>query len=208
MELVPIRAAARERDVSPITLRRWEKVGQIAAAERTHGSQRRYQPAKLRALASRQGPPSWRGTLTDARVSRYGQQEHLGRPVAWLEFWGAANGWTDETIPDLGSGRNDRTKGLRRLITRSGAGDVGRLVITHQDRLLRFGSDLVFSVGEPFGTAGVIVHASAAASVDDERAQDGREIIPGISARRYGSRPENTSRVEALPAAAEAVAGS
>jgi putative resolvase len=38
------------------------------------------------------------------------------------------------------------------LIKRICSGEVGRLVVTHKDRLLRFGSELVFAVCEQFGT--------------------------------------------------------
>ncbi len=45
-------------------------------------------------------------------------------------------------IRDLGSGMNYRKKGLTKLITTLLDGEVARLVITHKDRLLRFGSEL------------------------------------------------------------------
>ena len=49
-------------------------------------------------------------------------------------------------ITDLGSGMNYRKKGLKRLLDAILAGDIGRLVLTHKDRLLRFGGGLVFAI--------------------------------------------------------------
>ena len=57
-------------------------------------------------------------------------------------------GWTYELVSDLGSGMNYHKKGLVRLLNELVAGDVERLVITHKDRLLRFGAELVFSIWE------------------------------------------------------------
>jgi putative resolvase len=54
----------------------------------------------------------------------------------------ASRGWSYEVIRDLGSGMNYRKKGLTKLITTLLDGEVARLVITHKDRLLRFGSEL------------------------------------------------------------------
>ena len=63
-------------------------------------------------------------------------------------------------ISDVGSGLNYNKRGLRRLISKICSGEVGRLVLTHKDRLLRFGSELVLSLCEHFGTEVVIVNAS------------------------------------------------
>ena len=206
MELVPIRVAAKELGVRKETLRAWERAGKIDPPERTPSGQRRYDLAKLRHLAPRT-TSSGRTTVAYARASSHDQREDLVRPIALLESFCAANGWTYETIQDLGSGLNDRKKGLRTLIRRICSGEVGRLVITHKDRLLRFGSELVFSLCEHFGTEVVIVNASEEASFEDELVQDVLEIITVFSARLYGSRShKNKTMVEAIKAAAEEVA--
>lgn len=108
--------------------------------------------------------------------------------MALLESFCAANGWTFETLQDLGSGPNYHKKGLRTLIQRICSGEIGRLVITHKDRLLRFGSELVFSLCEHFGTEVVIISASEEATFEEELVQDVLEIITVFSVRLYGSR--------------------
>ncbi|MBA4457744.1 recombinase family protein, partial [Cylindrospermopsis raciborskii CS-506_B] len=65
-----------------------------------------------------------------------------------------------ETIYDLGSGLNYNKKGLQKLLKRILQGDVGRLVLTHKDRLLRFGSELVFAMCEEYETEVVIINKS------------------------------------------------
>ena len=41
---------------------------------------------------------------------------------------------------------NYRKRGLKRLLDGIVEGEVGRLVLTHKDRLLRFGAELVFAL--------------------------------------------------------------
>lgn len=53
---------------------------------------------------------------------------------------------------------NYRKKGLKQLLNRILTGDIGRLVLTHKDRLLRFGSELVFAMCEEFNTEVVIIN--------------------------------------------------
>ena len=51
-----------------------------------------------------------------------------------------------ELVADLGSGMNYRKRGLQKLLNQIIAGDVGRIVLNHKDRLLRFGAELVFAI--------------------------------------------------------------
>ena len=111
-------------------------------------------------------------------------------------------------LQDLGSRRNDPKKGLRQLIRRICSAEVGRLVLTHKDRLPRFGSALVFSLREHFGTEVIIVHASEDASFEEELVQV-LEIVTVFSARLYGSRShKNKDVLDALKKAASEVGGS
>jgi len=74
-----------------------------------------------------------------------------------LELFCAQNGWQFQLIEDLGSGLNYNKRGLKRLIKLITDNSVERLVLTHKDRLLRFGSELVFSLCEHFGCEVVIM---------------------------------------------------
>lgn len=80
------------------------------------------------------------------------------------------------------------------------------MVITHKDRLLRFGSELVFSLCEHFGTEVVIINSSEEASFEEELVQDVLEIITVFSARLYGSRSrKNREVMRRLKEAADAI---
>lgn len=200
---VSIGQAAKELGVSQVTLRRWEAAGKIEV-DRTPNGHRRYDLSKLYGLVPRP-PTTGRPTLAYARVSSHDQKEDLVRQVALLESFCAANGWTYEVIQDLGSGLNYQKKGLQQLIKRICSGQVGRLVLTHKDRLLRFGSELVFTLCEAYSTEVVIINqGEQPLSFDEELAQDVLEIITVFSARLYGSRShKNRKLVETLRDAAE-----
>ena len=110
-----------------------------------------------------------------------------------------ARGWSYEVIQDLGSGLNYSKRGLRQVIKRICQGDIQRLVLTHKDRLLRFGAELVFAICESFGVEVLIINSSEDATFEDDLVQDVLEIITVFSARLYGSRSrKNKKLIETL----------
>ena len=128
-------------------------------------------------------------------MSTNGQKDDLVRQVALLESYCAANGWTYEVISDLGSGLNYHKRGLKALVSRICSGEVGRLVLSHKDRLLRFGSELVFSLCEHFGVEVIIINASEDSTFEEDLANDVIEIVTVFSARLYGSRSDKNKQV-------------
>ncbi len=80
-------------------------------------------------------------------------------------------------------------------------------MLTHQDRLLRFGSELVFALCAEFGVEVVIINQSEPpVSFEAELTKDVLEIITVFSARLYGSRShKNKQLVEKLRQAAESL---
>ena len=78
-----------------------------------------------------------------ARVSSHDQKNDLVRQQELLEAF-----CQHEIIADLGSGLNYKKKGLQRLLELILFKRIHRLVLTHKDRLLRFGSELIFALCE------------------------------------------------------------
>ncbi len=128
-------------------------------------------------------------------MSTSGQKDDLVRQVALLESYCAANGWTYEVISDIGSGLNYHKRGLKALVSRICSGEVGRLVLSHKDRLLRFGSELVLSLCEHFGVEVIIINASEDSTFEEDLANDVIEIVTVFSARLYGSRSDKNRQV-------------
>ncbi len=192
--LVSITEAAKALGVSATTLRRWEASGRITAA-RSAGGHRRYDLALLRPdLAPRQREDE-RRTIAYARVSSHDQKDDLERQKQVLALYCVRQGWTFEVLADLGSGMNYRKKGLRRLLDAIIAGRIERLVITHKDRLLRFGAELVFAICEAKNVEVVILNQGEDASFEEDLAKDVLEIITIFSARLYGSRSRKNQKL-------------
>ena len=165
------------------TLRKWESTGELLPARRTRGGTRYYDPSALLGLESSDAP-----TIGYARVSSRDQKAELDRQHAMLEAYCAAKGWRSDIIRDLGSGMNYRKPGLQRLLDLLIHKQMKRLVLTHKDRLLRFGAELVFALCEIQGIEIVIIHKGDPPTFEEELAQDVLEIITVFSARLYGSR--------------------
>lgn len=172
--------------VSTQTLRRWEAEGRGVPSQRTIGGQRRYDVSQLTPPAPTKSSNTL-PTIAYARVSSHDQKEDLQRQVQMLECFCAAHGWSFEVISDLGSGLNYSKRGLRALINKIMEGKIGRLVLTHKDRLLRFGSELIFAICETRGIEVVLVNQGDQPSFEEELASDVLEIITVFSARLYGS---------------------
>jgi putative resolvase len=201
---VSIGKAAQELGVHKETLRRWEAAGKIVV-ERTARGHRRYDLTKLRGIVP-QMPVVEGMTVCYARVSSHDQKEDLVRQIAVLESFCAAYGWTHEVVQDLGSGLNYQKKGLKKIIKSICSGAVKRLVVTHKDRLMRFGAELIFSLCESFGTEVVIINAKEETTFEDDLVQDVLEIITVFSARLYGARSrKNKKLLDALSEAANAL---
>ena len=63
------------------------------------------------------------------------------------------------------------------------------MVLTHKDRLLRFGAELVFSICEAKGVEVIIINKGEEnVRFEEELARDVLEIVTVFSARLYGSR--------------------
>lgn len=183
--LVAIGEAAEALGVSVTTLRRWEASGKLVA-DHTAGGHRRYDLARLKPELFR-AEADTRRTIAYARVSSHDQKDDLERQKQVLELYCARQGWPFEVIADLGSGMNYHKKGLKRLLSGILTGEVGRLVIAHKDRLLRFGAELVFGICEAKEVEVVILNQGEDTTCEEDLAQDVLEIITVFSARLYGS---------------------
>lgn len=191
--MLTIEEAAERLGVSTITLRRWEKAGKITA-QRTQGGHRRYALADIEPHAVHLAGQS-RSTIAYARVSSHDQKDDLERQKHVLEMYCAAQGWQFDLVADLGSGMNYHKKGLRKLLNAILEGECGRLVITHKDRLLRFGAELVFAVCEAKNVEVVIINKGTDTTFEEDLAQDVLEIITVFSARLYGSRSHKNKKI-------------
>lgn len=154
---VSISKAAEILGVSITTLRRWDAEGKLKA-ERTPAGHRRYDVRKLNQLLRRRNMANnaARYTVLYARVTSSQQRPQLEQQVKLLSNYCDTHQWDFEVVSDIGSGVNGRLPGLRELIQLICSGDVERLVIVNQDRLMRLGAELIFALCAEFGVEIVI----------------------------------------------------
>jgi excisionase family DNA binding protein len=194
-KLVSISKAATLLGVSEITLRRWDRDGRLVSIK-TEGGHRRYDISKIKPeTVHKYDFTDKRKTIAYARVSGHDQKPDLEKQKQVLELFCSKNGWTFEIITDLGSGMNYQKKGLRKLLNAILDDSVGRLVLTHKDRLLRLGAELVFAVCEAKGVEVVIINKGDDTTFEEDLAMDVLEIITVFSARLYGKKKKKNKKL-------------
>ena len=182
--------------VSISTLRRWEKEDKLIPDFRTKGNHRRYSLQKIKEeFFPHQVITSHRKTIAYARVSSHDQKDDLLRQAEQLKEYGSHRGWAVELITDLGSGIKYDKRGLTRLLKLVCTNQVDRILLTHKDRLLRFGSQLIFKICEQYGTEVIVIKESEPESFEQEVVQDVLQIMTVFCSKIYGKRShENRQR--------------
>ncbi|MCI0439997.1 MAG: MerR family DNA-binding transcriptional regulator [Chloroflexi bacterium] len=172
---VSIGRAAKELGVTRETLRRWEAAGRIEV-ERAPNGRRRYDLEKLRSLVP-VGNKSKGISLAYARISSAVNEWELVRQVSLLESFCSVNGWVFQVCYDKGNGVGDSLGGLKEVLRRIQDGEIGRLVVTHLNRIPKAAAEIVFSMCERFGTEVVIVNATENMVPDEGDDLDAASLI-------------------------------
>jgi predicted site-specific integrase-resolvase len=165
--------------VHPQTVRRWCRKGMLPEPARTLGNHRRFPvPEKKSGM-----------TIGYVRVSSHDQKKDLVvQKDSLSEKSSLQNIVLDSVIEDIGSGMNYKKKGFLKLMNLLLSGQVFHLVVMHRDRLLRFGSELVFLICRAFGVKVTILEESPASNPVEQLALDLVEIVTVFSSKLYGMR--------------------
>ena len=188
--LLKIGAAAAVLGTTPGQLRKWEQSGELLPTRKTKGGTRYYAVSDLLGVTNESAP-----TICYARVSSHDQKADLDRQHARVGSLLCGKGLAVGSHPRPRLRMNYRKKGLQRLLDLILRRQMKRLVLTHKDRLLRFGAELVFALCERQGIEIVMIHQGEQPNFEEELAQDVLEIITVFSARLYGARSHKHKRV-------------
>ena len=126
--------------------------------------------------------------MSYARVSSHDQKKDLSVQSDKLRAYCQSHFPSFEIIEDLGSGLNYRKPGFRKLLRLIFTRQISHLVINHKDRLLRFGSELVFDLCRHFDVNVIVLEDELRPSFEEELARDVIELMTVFSARLYGRR--------------------
>ena len=97
----------------------------------------------------------------------------------------------------IGGGLNFERKQLLRLVDRIVSGEVERVVLAHQDRLVRFGYKLLAHLCQTHQTELVVMNTTTL-SPEQELVQDLMSIVHCFSSRLYGLRNYRKALEKAL----------
>ena len=181
--------------VSIATLRAWERDGKIAPSFKTKGGHRRYSILNLKEQFGLNNKNEDRITLAYARVSSSDQRDDLERQKERLDRHCRYEKAPYILIDDLGSGLNYKKRGLKKLINMILSGKVKKIVLTHKDRLLRFGAEIIFYLCTFFNTDIELIEEEKELSDNERLAFDVVEIITVFSARLYGKRAHRNKKI-------------
>ena len=198
MRLLSIGETAAELGGAVGILRRWHRQGLLMPSCRTIGGHRRYHHDTVQTVASAT-PAATGKTICNARVSSHDQAAQLKTHSSRLEKHCIESGFDAiEVISDLGSGLNYRKKRLQRLLQEILRGRFSRLVLVAKNRLMRFGSELLFRICELFRVEVIVLDAAPDASREQQLSEDLVEILTVFSSRLYGSRSRKNLRALAV----------
>ena len=178
------RDAAKLLGVTTETLRAWHREGTIHVEEpssgRPKGHHRRY---ILPDGPLRQRPADGSIDVIYARVSSRKQQGDLERQIASLQSLHPRH----RVISDIGSGLNFKRRCLLTLLDLAFQGRLKNVVVSHRDRLARFGFELFEFIFEKHGAMVTVLHPPDDNGTDGgELAEDLIAIVTVFAARHHG----------------------
>ena len=196
---ISVGQAAQVIGVSISTLRRWEDEESFKPDFRTKGGHRRYDLSRIeQEFLNKNKSNDQRKVVAYARVSSHDQKADLTRQEQRLEKVCIENKYNFEVISDLGSGINYNKKGLNKLINMICNRQLSKLILTHKDRLLRFGSPLLFKLCKFFGTEIGILGTEISDNFEQNLVADVIEVMTVFTASMHGKRSHKNKKLCAL----------
>ena len=191
--ILSISSASKVLGVAISTLRRWDYEGYFHPDFRTIGGHRRYSLSTLKSKfeecfdKSKLRPEKL--TILYSRVSGSDQRPDLERQKSRLEYHAKNMGFSNTlSIFDVGSGLKCNKPGLKKLIKLILEDKVERLVLEHTDRLLRFGTEIIFQLCKWKGIEVCVLEKELDKTFEQELTQDIICLMVVFTARLYGRR--------------------
>jgi predicted site-specific integrase-resolvase len=104
----------------------------------------------------------------------------------------------DLVISDLGSGLNYKKAGFKRLLLLILQGKVRELILTHKDRLLRFGSEIIFQICQFLGVQITLLRDEPDKPPMEQFCTDLVEIMTVFCSKIYGHRSHQNRKCSSL----------
>mgnify|MGYP001853643558 CR=1 FL=1 len=189
-----IKKAAEYLGASEYTLRDWERKGKIKPT-RTLGNQRRYTKEMLDEMLTNTKRVKSKLIIGYCRVSSSHQQKDLARQVEVVQAYCEKQGQPFKIIKDIGSGLNYKRKGFLELIHLICTKQCNEIVVNYQDRLARFGFDLIQAITDENQVKLTVINQTEQNDPNQELVEDVLTVITVFSAKLYGKRSHKNAKI-------------
>ena len=122
------------------------------------------------------------------RVSTSKQKQDLSNQIDVLKKYVISNGSNPKVFSDIGSGMNEKRPGLISLMNEIAQNKISKVVISHKDRLTRFGFGYLETIFKMYNTEIEIINLEDDKSFQEELTEDLIAIIHHFSMKFYGKR--------------------
>ena len=122
------------------------------------------------------------------RVSTSKQKQDLSNQIDVLKKYVISNGSNPKVFSDIGSGMNEKRPSLISLINEIAQNKISKVVISHKDRLTRFGFGYLETIFKMYNTEIEIINLEDDKSFQEELTEDLIAIIHHFGMKFYGKR--------------------
>ena len=178
------------------TIRRWEREG-IIKALRTPTGHRLFPETEINrilGITNSEAKDSERKRVAlYARVSKRKQQQtgNLTRQSERLLAYAEKNNYSVQlNIKDLGSGLNEKRRGLKRVLHAIQQEEIDTILIEYKDRLARFGYQYLEQYANSYGVMIEVIEEQPKKELQVELVEDLIAIVTSFAARLYGRRSQ------------------
>lgn len=179
--------AAKRLGISVRTIQRMDKIGTLKIV-RTPNNRRRIPESEVHRLM---GLNEIRVPILYARVSTHGAKDDLERQIQRLkQTYPEA-----ELFSDIRSGLKFDRPDFLKMLDAIQQHRVSKVVVVYEDRLARFGVDLLRRIFKSYGTELEVLETTLKGTPEDELVKDLITIITSFSARLYGLRSHKTKKI-------------
>ena len=167
------------------TLQKWDREGKIKCV-RTIGGKRRVPESEIKQILGIKDKEQ-RKIIGYVRVSSNTQKDDLERQIDMIKSYARDLNWNVEILKDIGSGLNEKRKNYKKLLKMVINREVEKVIITHPDRLTRFGFETLKEFFKSYGTEIIVINKKYR-TPQEELVEDLITIIPHFAGKLYGMR--------------------
>lgn len=178
------------------TLQRWDRENILKPEVRSLTNRRMYSHQQYLSLTNKSVLlTNDKVIILYARVSSFNQKSDLKNQIEFIENYCTLNNISNyDLLTDIGSGLNYKRKNFIKLVKMILNHEVSEIILTHKDRLVRFGFDFFEWLSTEYNVKLTLINEEKT-SPQEELCKDLISIIHVFSSRLYGLRKYNFNEI-------------